>query len=50
MTDDQLNQIIAAIEKNTALLSALLGALAADYDEVDAQPVPKYLDGRPVVE
>lgn len=50
MTDDQLNQIITAIEKNTALLSALLGALASDYDEVDDQPVPTYLDGRPVVE
>ena len=49
MTDDQLNQIIAAIEKNTALLSALLGALAAD-DESGAQPVLTYLDGRPVVE
>lgn len=49
MTDDQVNQIIAAIEKNTALLSALLGALADD-DESDEQPVPTYLDGRPVVE
>lgn len=49
MTDDQVNQIIAAIEKNTALLSALLSALADD-DEHGMQPVPTYLDGRPVVE
>lgn len=42
---DQLNQIISAIEKNTALLSALLSALDDD-DEPDI--TEQYLSGKPL--